>query len=79
MGAGHGTGQRAQLPRVLAPDTAAAEIPRVRNLFPALEMTLEHVGVADGQLCTSGDGDLGLQHSTHVQLGQLARVIRGQS
>ena len=50
--------------RVPAPDAAAAEVPRVRDLFPALEMALEHVGVADGELGAGGDGDLGLQHGT---------------
>ena len=61
-GADDGAGEAAHLAGVRAPRAAAAEEPRVGDLFPALEMALEHVGVADGELSAGGDGDLSLQH-----------------
>ena len=76
--AGDRTGEGTKLCWVSAPDAAAAEEPRVGDLFPALEVTLEHVGVSDGELGARWDGDLGLQHKQHVLLGTW-QLGRGQS
>ena len=60
LGTGDSTGIGSQLCGVRAADTRATEEPSVSNLFPPLEVTLEDMGVADGELCTLGDGNLSL-------------------